>query len=276
MEQERNQIQTSKPQETQLAKPNRSYLNKYVHTNEEKELVKACEDVRIKDIKKEDAERLIEVVGKWGFYMGASARQSSEDILLICKFLRDNYEMLTINEINLAINLNLRGSLGNNEFFGHLSPLYISQVLNAYNDYKQEVVKPLIQRKERDSYTPTPELTKEENYKMICDAIRYEYGKFKAKKDINDMFSIIYDFMHKSGRLSTNEELIEDARGYASNMVEKLKTKTAKNLGDLMQSSQSEEAQFKSYYRSYILMDLFSKINDIDAYISGIKLEETT
>jgi hypothetical protein len=82
--------------------------------------------------------------------------------------------------------------------------------------------------------------------------------------------------MHKSGRLSTNEELIEDARGYASNMVEKLKTKTAKNLGDLMQSSQSEEAQFKSYYRSYILMDLFSKINDIDAYISGIKLEETT
>jgi len=125
-------------------------LNKYVHTNEEKELVKACEDVRIKDIKKEDAERLIEVVGKWGFYMGASARQSSEDILLICKFLRDNYEMLTINEINLAINLNLRGSLGNNEFFGHLSPLYISQVLNAYNDYKQEVVKPLIQRKERD------------------------------------------------------------------------------------------------------------------------------
>ena len=111
---------------------------------------------------------------------------------------------------------------------------------------------------------------------MICDAIRYEYGKFKAKKDINDMFSIIYDFMHKSGRLSTNEELIEEARDYASNMVNKLKTKTAKNLGDLMQSSQSEEAQFKSYYRSYILMDLFSKINDIEAYISSIKLEETT
>jgi len=152
--------------------------------------------------------------------------------------------MLTINEINLAINLNLRGSLGNNEFFGHLSPLYISQVLNAYNDYKQEVVKPLIQRKERDSYTPTPELTKEENYKMICDAIRYEYGKFKANKGVNDMFSIIYDFMKKSGRLSTNEELIEDARGYASNMVEKLKTKTAKNLGDLMQSSHITEAIF--------------------------------
>lgn len=276
MEQERNQLQTSKPQETQLAKPNQSYLSKYVRTNEEKEMVKACEDVRIKDIKKEDAERLIEVVGKWGFYMGASARQSSEDILLICKFLRDNYEMLTINEINLAINLNLRGSLGNNEFFGHLSPLYISQVLNAYNDYKQEVVKPLIQRSERDSYTPTPQLTQEENHKMICDAIRYEYGKFKANKDVNDMFSIIYDFMHKSGRLSTNEELQEGAMAYALNMVQKLKSKTAKNLGDLMQSSQSGEAQYKSFYQSYILSDLFSKINDIDSYISGIKLEETT
>ena len=60
-------------------------------------MVKACEDVRIKDIKKEDAERLIEVVGKWGFYMGASARQSIKDIMLICKFLLDNYEMITIH-----------------------------------------------------------------------------------------------------------------------------------------------------------------------------------
>lgn len=250
-------------------------MNSYIRTNEEKEVVKACEDVRIKEINKTDAERLIEVVGKWGFYMGASSRQSSEDILLLCKFLRDNYSSLTINEINLAINLSLRGSLGKNEFFGHLSPLYISQVLNAYLDYKQEIVKPLIQRKERDSYTSPPELTKEENYKMICGAIKNEYRKFKAGRDVNDMFSIIYDFMEKSGRLSTNEELVESARDYASKMVQKLKTKTEKNFGDLIQSSQSEDAQFKSYYRAYILMDLFSKINDIDAYVSGIKFEET-
>lgn len=250
-------------------------MNSYIRTNEEKEVVKACEDVRIKEINKTDAERLIEVVGKWGFYMGASSRQSSEDILLLCKFLRDNYSSLTINEINLAINLSLRGSLGKNEFFGHLSPLYISQVLNAYLEYKQEIVKPLIQRRERDSYTSPPDLTKEENYKMICGAIQNEYRKFKAGREVNDMFSIIYDFMIKSGRLAPSDDLKVEGEKYALRMVDRLRAKTSKNLGDLMISSQSNDAQFESFYRSFLLMDLFSKINDIDTYVSEIKLEET-
>ena len=275
METQKNQIQTSKPQETQLAKPNQSYLTKYIRTKEEGDIVKACEDVRIRDIKKSDAERLIEVVGKWGFYMGASTRQSSEDILLLCKFLRDNYSALTISEINLSINLNLKGELGKNEFFGHLSPLYISEVLNAYLEYKQEIIKPLIQRRERDSYTPTPELSKEENHKMICEAIKYEYSKFIKGQDITDVLSIIYNFLYKSKRLTITDELSDMATKHATTTMQRLKNKAGKNVGDLIQLSQTPDMQFQTFFRQYLLMDLFSKINDVDEYTRGIKLEET-
>ena len=65
-------------------------LTKYAKNEDEQQIVLALDDVKIKEITREDADRLIEVVGKWGFYMGSSSRLSSDDILLLCKFLKDN------------------------------------------------------------------------------------------------------------------------------------------------------------------------------------------
>lgn len=124
-------------------------LTKYAKNDDERQIVQALDDVKIKEITREDADRLIEVVGKWGFYMGSSARLTSDDILLLCKFLKDNYNFLTINEINLAISLNLKGALGRNEYYGNLSPLYMSQVLNAFIEYRKENLQPIFDRKER-------------------------------------------------------------------------------------------------------------------------------
>jgi hypothetical protein len=61
-------------------------LIKYVKNEDEKQIVQALDDVKIKEITREDADRLIEVVGKWGFYMGSSARLSSDDILLLVRY----------------------------------------------------------------------------------------------------------------------------------------------------------------------------------------------
>jgi len=249
-------------------------LISYVKTNEEKDIVKACEDVRVSEINKLDAERLIEVVGKWGFYMGTSNRLSSEDILVICKFIRENYGQLRINEINLAINLNLRGSLGNHEYFGHLSPLYISGVLNSYIDYKSEMLKPLLQRREKENYTPPPPLTKEEQYEMICTALRSQYNNFQKGKDIVDAFSIIYDFLEKSGRLTITPELDELATSYALKFMPKPKSGNPTAIGDIDPISITKMNEGKQQYNNYILTNLFSTINDIEEYIRGININE--
>ena len=211
----KNQIQASKPHETQLAKPNPNSLINYVRTDEEKELVVASGDVKIKDVNKADAERLIEVVGKWGYYMGASNRQTSEDILQLCKFLREIFGNLTINEIQLALHLNLKGVLGTHEFYGQLSPLFMSAVLNSYIEYKKELVKPIFDRRERENLPTTKPLTKEETYRMITEQIKYEYLKYKKGIDVYDLFTMIYDFLTKSGRLTIGEETMVRARGYA-------------------------------------------------------------
>jgi hypothetical protein len=271
---QKNQIQTTKPQETQLAKQSPNSLIEYVKTNEEKDIVRACEDVRVSEITKADAERLIEVVGKWGFYMGTSNRLSSEDILVICKFIRETYGQLRINEINLAINLNLKGSLGNHEYFGHLSPLYISGVLNSYIDYKSEMLKPLLQRREKESYTAPPPLTQSEQYEMICTALRSQYNNFQKGKDIVDAFSIIYDFLEKSGRITITPELDELATNYALKFIPKPKSGNPTAIGEIEPISITKMNEGKQQYNNYILYNLFSTINDIEEYIRGININE--
>ena len=248
----------------------------YVKTNEEKDIVKACEDVRVSEITKADAERLIEVVGKWGFYMGTSNRLSSEDILVICKFIRENYGQLRINEINLAINLNLRGSLGSHEYFGHLSPLYISGVLNSYIDYKNELLKPLLQRREKDSYTAPPPLTQAEQYEMIVTALRSQYKNYKEGRDIIDAFSIIYDFLDKSGRITITPELDDLATNYALKFMPKAKNTNPTPIGEIEALSISKVKEGRQQYNNYILYNLFSTINDIEEYIRTININEFT
>lgn len=263
-----------KTQETQLAKQNQNSLINYAKNREEMELSKAIGDVRLRNITKGDAERLIEVVGKWGFYMGASNRLTSDDILLLCKFLRENYNHLTINEISLAINLNLKRVFGDIEYFGSLSPVYMSEVLNSYEDYKRDVMRPVVARRERENTPQSPTLTKKEEYNMICDALKNEYSKFKQGAPINDTFSILYNFLAKSGRIQESLEKLEEAKAYAIRAVEKNAKKEAKTIGDLINKSYMKEGELEKYRQLFFIVDLFSTINDINSYIEGINISE--
>lgn len=251
-------------------------LTKYVKNEDEKQIVLALDDVRIKEITREDADRLIEVVGKWGFYMGSSSRLSSDDILLLCKFIKDNYNFLTINEINLAISLNLKGALGKIDFYGNLSPLFMSQVLNAYLHHRNENLQPIMERKERDEIKPTPELNRDELLKMTKDAFRLEYSKFKKGEVVDDLFSIVYKFLSANNRINPSDESKRKAFAYSQKVLANQNSKEAKNLGDLIRNAvqKDDSLQFEKHYQNGLLMEFFSTIENIDDYVNGININE--
>lgn len=251
-------------------------LIKYVKNEDEKQIVQALDDVKIKEITREDADRLIEVVGKWGFYMGSSARLSSDDILLLCKFLKDNYNFLTINEINLAISLNLKGALGKIEYYGNLSPLYMSQVLNAFLEYRKENLQPLLERKDRDDVKPTPQLNKGELVKMTQDALRLEYSKFIKGEVVDDLFSIVYTYLDKNNKLNLSDDSKRKAFAFAQKMLSNENTRQAKNIGDLIRNAvqKDDTIRFEKYFQNGILMDFFSKIESVDDLVNGVNINE--
>lgn len=273
---QKNQLQASTKLEMQSRKQKVNSLIKYVKNEDEKQIVQALDDVKIKEITREDADRLIEVVGKWGFYMGSSARLSSDDILLLCKFLKDNYNFLTINEINLAISLNLKGALGKIEYYGNLSPLYMSQVLNSFLEYRKENLQPLLERKDRDDVKPTPQLNKGELVKMTQDALRLEYSKFIKGEVVDDLFSIVYTYLDKNNKLNLSDDSKRKAFAFAQKMLSNENTRQAKNLGDLIRNAvqKDDTIRFEKYFQNGILMDFFSKIESVDDLVNSVNINE--
>ena len=272
-----NQLQTTSRQVTQLTKQKQSYLSEFVRTKDEAELMEVSSQTKLSIMNKEEAETLIEIIGKWGFYLGISNKMNSEDILLICRFIKDTFGNLTLAELNLAMSLNMKGKLGKIDFFGQLSPIYISNLLNAYMEYKKENLRDLYGRAEtKPPKADVPKMSKEEEHKMILDAISYEYEKFKSGKQVDDFFSIIYDFLEKTNRLKITEEIIKNAENHAKNCVERDRNKSASTFGDILKRAyvRDEESALSGYKKNYILTKLFSEINDINTLLQSIKVDE--
>lgn len=260
----------------QSRKQRTNSLIKYAKSQSEQEIIVALDDIKIKEITRDEADRLIEVVGKWGFYMGSSSRLTSDDILMLCKFLKENYNFLTINEINLVIGLNLKGALGKVEYYGNLSPLYMSQVLNNYLEYRKDNLQGVLERRDRDEVKPTPRMSKEELLQMTKDAIKLEYTKYQKGEVVDDLLSIVYNFLTKNNRLNPNEESKRNAFTYAQKMIVREKVKQAKTIGDLVRNAinKDDSLEFERHYQNGLLIDLFSTIENIDEYINGLNINE--
>lgn len=180
----------------QSSKPQGGYLTKYAVTDEEKELDAVIYDTRLNAITKPDAERLIKAVGKWAFYLGAKVE--AEDLLALCGFLRENFPKVGIGEVEIAIKLFVRGSLDKVDYYG-LNPLFMSNVMNAYLNYRRATLAGILEQHSRDNAPETSKITAEEYHQSICLGIRQEYANYLRNADVDDPLGLIYDYLTEAG-----------------------------------------------------------------------------
>ena len=65
---------------------------------------------RIKDFKNNNQLKpLIDLVGKWRYYIGIREDLSQEEMFMNINFIRENFNELNLIDINQAINLSLKG-----------------------------------------------------------------------------------------------------------------------------------------------------------------------
>ena len=223
------------------------------------------------------AERLIEVVGKWAFYMGIAQKTTSDDILVLCRFLMETYPYVTVEDVELAIKYKLKGHFPDVEFFGVLSPVFMSGVLNGYLDIKQEKMTELFERRDK-SVKPEPvRMTPEESLKIITDAIRASFLKFKETGFVFDPFSMVYNFCRKTGRIDISLESSPEALSFAQSWAERERVAgkprlVVEELGETKPTP--DEAVMSRYVRNYVVGELFKKITDIEKFVSEISVSE--
>lgn len=262
------QKQTSQNSQIQLIK--QKPLLEFCQTKEQHDLVKSISNsVAINQCNIED---LLKVVSQWRMFIGISDKDFSEEIALNTKFIFQNFNYLTIAEIQLAYNLSILGKLDNVEFYGTFSPMYISKVLNSYLYYRKMELADTVRKKEKHDQEqlevqnkPTPEQQAELTKEIFIDF----YKEWQDKGEINDVFNICYNFLRKHKIINPDKDEISFAVVWGKDKAALIKSKVYKPFDSYRLDIDKEE---KRWARNWCVQNYFKK-NGIDVLINNIKSE---
>jgi hypothetical protein len=279
------QNQIDKVQSTNYQTPQlklRSSLIEVAKTSEERTFVNSISHLTILETSqrgKEFWDKLIDILAKWRWMSGINTNNQNEndlakELTLLASFVFENYQNITYEEISLAINLSLTNKLDCDvRTFNSFSPMYVSRILNAYQEYKRGLYNDLMRKKETfdNKLLMEKKPTPKEKMDGVIDLIRYFYEEYKEKGIINDHFNTLYNFFRRTNKLNPSKEVVNEALEYA-----KIKVVEHNNeFGDFVYGKEkpNKENLEKKYARNYCVQKLFDNIN-IDEFIKTIKIEE--
>ena len=233
----------------------------------------------MKELEPKTHESVIDLLGKWRWMSGVSSANQDEDeiateLALISKFVMNNYDSLSLEEISLAIDLSLVDKLNCDvRTFNTFSPMYVSRILNAYIEYRRRMYNELSLLKERKeeekelSRKPTPQ----ERRDGMVEFIQYLYDKHKANEEFEDLFSTVFFFLKRTNRITLSKEDISEALEYGNHRANEY---VLTHFDKALKSEKPDKENLKKRFaRHYSLQKFFDRI-DINALISSIETKE--
>lgn len=236
----------------------------YAENKNEIDIIKAQESELIRNIA--DPTLLIDIVAAWVAHVGLPKNDVSAELIIISKFIYDNYSYLNKGEIELAYNMALTGKLEDVKYFGNFSPLYVGKVLTAYTRYRKETLIEVYNRKnkkemlEQDS-KPSPQEQADLTKQIIHDF----YVAFKETGEIDDPFSLCYNYLFKNELIKPTKEDVDSAVKWGKEKVEAIKG----NMNAFSGFKINEELQYKRWARSWCVQKFFKTV-DINILLNNI------
>lgn len=167
---------------------------------------------RLKDFQtKDDLMFLNSVIARWAKYIGIDIPEAG-DINMLSNFIKENFASLNGYDLKECVNLLARLSLPTDaKPYGKLSPIYVSEVLKAYQEYKSEIVfkvKDGISKLQQAEVKPMPDQERIENFKLLLTIAKEENSKGLFYMDAGDS---LYNFIKFNKLISLTPELIKEA-----------------------------------------------------------------
>lgn len=223
---------------------------------------------RIRDFKSNDELKpLIDLVGKWRYYIGIKEELSQEELFMNVTFIRENFSGLNLVDIDQAINLSLRGDLNVDvEHYQSFTPLYISKILNSYKEYRGKIICDIRDRIEKLENVPK-EATIEERIELAKSSLKQMYNN-RADKRFYDYGGVTYDFIKRNELLPLSKSLVEEAMKYGKKeQLNKSRDSAYKDalIGgnkNLNNAREKKEAMIRSYARTYVVKKWLNTFDD--------------
>lgn len=241
-------------------------IGNWIKNKEEYEVVLAHTNKLLMECSVEEQKNLVDLLGEWRYYLGINKDFDSKELVIIGKFIVNNFGDFSINEIKLAMEMSINFKLDvENNPYNQFSVFYVASILNAYKDYRAKIMNKVIheynkevRRKEKEAMA-----TPENLAIQMRELIKSEYEQFKNDGEVYDTFSAIFNYLRKQKRLDLSKEMgdkaLQNAREKASREISK------NNLYTLYRNKESRESLIKRYARCYCVMVYFqnNKLEDI-------------
>jgi hypothetical protein len=269
----------------QLTKQNKSIgLIKSKFSNQKIKIFEAYQSMkRIKDFNtNNDIKPLIDIIGKWRFYIGVKEELSQEELFMNVNFIRENFNELNLVDINEAINLSLKGVLNVDvEHYQSFTPLYISKILNAYKDYRNNIIYDIRQSLLKIDNKPK-QLSPKDKVALTRASLKVLYES-RNEKTFYDYGSVTYDFIKKNNLIKLTKDLVSEAMSFGEKLVSQNTRQTA--LSDVITNSTKgvKEARSKKEYnvrqsaRNYVVQTWLNSFDEksFDEFLETITYEMT-
>ena len=221
---------------------------------------------------------LIDVIGKWRFYLGIKEEPSKQEMIINTNFVRENFGALRIGDIHEAINLSVAGKLDcDNEAYNNFSPLYIGRILNAYNEYRNQIIGQVKRQITIQESKKANELTQEEKSRLWRESFLSAWNIVHTGGFFEDYGHSWYDYIKKNKLVSNSQELTDKALEYAKKRIseEKPNAKSLRDFVNEVHTPRVDETEMKNRYaRFYVVNYWLQNIQKGEEYVHQIKIDD--
>jgi len=233
---------------------------------------------------KEDLLLLNSLIVRWAMYVGVDTPEASQ-LNMLSNFIKEHFPSFNAIDLKECIGMLASQTLQTDaEHYGKISPIYVSKVLKAYQEHKNDVVFKVrgnIEKLKEAEVKPMPNEERIANFKKLLTIAKKENEQGLTYIDAGDS---IYNFI-KHNRLmpitkdNFDQELIDSAMEYGNKYyIEKRKKKVTEAIIKNQELKIVEDMKYekndiiRKYAREFVVNKYLLKM-DLDKILQKINIE---
>lgn len=233
---------------------------------------------------KEDLMLLNSLLVRWANYVGVDTPEASQ-LNMLSNFIKEHFPTFNATDIKECINLLTNQTLDTDaEHYGKISPIYVSKVLKAYQEHKNNVVfkvRDNLQKLKEAEVVPIADEDRIDNFKKLLTIAKDENNQGLTYIDSGDS---LYNFI-KHNRLmpitknNLDQALIDEALEYGNKLyIELRKKKVTETVIKNQSFKRVSDMEFEKkdliskYAREYVVNKFLLKM-DLNELLQKINIE---
>ena len=237
-------------------------------------------DKKLKDFStKEDLMLMNSLIVRWATYVGIDTPEASQ-LNMLSNFIKEHFPSFNAYDIKECIGMLASQSLETDaEHYGKISPIYVSKVLKAYQEHKNDVVFKVrgnIEKLKEAEVKPMPNEERIANFKKLLTIAKKENEQGLTYIDAGDS---IYNFIKYNKLFPITKELIAEAMDYGNkhyiNQRKKKVTETViknQNFKRVADMQFEKEDMVKKYAREFVVNKFLLQL-DLNELLQKINIE---